>query len=189
VASLFAQNDSELDFGGGQDSMAEVLQKWGNKVQDALIKSVQDNTRKGGTGHLQQSIKALPVQFQDQTWTLQFTAADYWEFINEGVSGVGGQNKSKGTAFVNKAPQSPFKFRDKKPPLRFGTGLSLWANTYGFNQYAIRESIFREGIRATHFFDKVINQELVKGLVKELEKAGAKEVEIVLSKGFKAIIK
>jgi len=197
VASLFGISDSDLEMGGVGDSMADVLQKWGNKVQDALRKSLSDNTSKGTSKELEQSIKALPVQFNDQTWTLQFTAADYWKYINEGVGGAGKNVAIDGSttkkSWANKAPQSPFHFTNKKPPVNFsslsGGSLRQWAYNKGLNEYAVRESIFRKGIKATHFFDKVINQDLVKGLVKELEKAGAKEVEIVLAKGFKAIIK
>ena len=175
---------SDTELATGQETMSDVLIAWGNEVVKALKKSLDDKTSDGTSGELEQSIVVLPINYLGQKWQLQFKAADYWKFINKGVQGVGGK-KADGGNWSNKGGSSPFRFKNKKPPLIHGIGLSAWAYNKGLNPYAVRESIFRRGIKPTFFFDSVVNKSLKEDLIERLEKAGAKEVEITLSKDFK----
>jgi len=170
------------------EGIQDVLIEWGNEVIGKLKASLTAKTSTGTSKQLEQSLVVLPIELGDSKFTLKFQAEDYWKFINEGVRGVGGQKKD-GSVWTQKGGASPFSFKDKKPPVNFsslnGSSLRQWSYNKGLNEYAVRESIFRQGIKPTHFWDDVVNQNLVKDLVKRLEKAGAKEVELVLSKDFK----
>ena len=184
--SIFGQADDTLIL-SGDDSMIGVLQKWGNDTIAKLKKSLLANTSEGTSGALLQSLVVLPIAYADSKYLLTLQAEDYWKFINKGVQGVGG-NRADGTAFVNKGAGSPFTFSTKKPPVNFsstsGSSLRQWSHNKGLNEYAVRESIFRQGIKANHFFDEVIKNNWTADLVKKLSKAGAKEVEIIISKRF-----
>lgn len=177
-------SDEELVSSGG-DTIADVLTDWGNEVIEKLKKSLADSTSEMTSGNLSTSLIVLPIEFLGNKWQLTFKAADYWKFINEGVQGAGGKRKTPGKSFVNKAPGSPFKFTSKPPPLFKNPSLRYWAENKGLNPFAVRASIFRQGIRATHFFDKVITDTLKRDLISRLEKAGAREIELTLTKDFK----
>jgi hypothetical protein len=69
--------------------------------------------------------------------------ADYYDFINKGV---------KGTISQAKAPGSPYSFKNKKPPL-----FKEWSYRKGLNPFAVRESVFKKGIRKRPFWDKAYN--------------------------------
>ena len=182
-------DDSQFSEG---NSFTATLIQWGNETVDELRKSLNDNTSKGTTKNLEQSIIVLPIEFEGSRWVMAFQAEDYWKFVNEGVSGKGGTRKTDsvfsgekaGSVFVNKGAGSIFSFKDKKPPIRMGEGLSLWAYAKGLNPYAVRESVFQKGIKPTHFFDKAITPEWTQELIKRLEKSGAREIEISFSKEF-----
>lgn len=163
------------------EGIQDVLIEWGNEVIDKLQASLIAKQSSNTTLNLYSSLVVLPIELGDSKFTLKFQAEDYWKFIN---SGVDGKVKSAGAIF-NKSAQRTFNYSDKKPPVKMGEGLSLWAYAKGLNVWAVRESIFRNGINPNRFWDEVINENLVKDLVKRLEKAGAKEVELVLSKDFK----
>jgi len=171
---------SDETFAKGQ-GIQDVLIEWGNEVIGKLKASLTAKTSTGTSKQLDQSLVVLPIELGDSKFTLKFQAEDYWKFINEGVRGVGGQKKD-GSVWTQKGGASPYTFRDKKPPTE---ALSLWAYAKGLNVWVVQNSIFHKGIKPTHFWDDVVNQNLVKDLVKRLEKAGAKEVELILSKDFK----
>jgi hypothetical protein len=173
------------------DTMSVTLQKWGDDTIKKLRQSIRDNTSKGTSRNLEQKTVVLPIQFGPDKWVMSFQSADYWKFINDGVQGAGGKKKD-GTQFVNKAPGSLFSFKagtNKKPPVNFsslsGGSLRQWAYNKGLNPYAVRESIFRQGIKPTQFFDKVITREWINTLVKRMAKSGAGEITLILSKDFK----
>jgi len=173
-------DDKEFVSSGG-DSIEDVLISWGNEVIADLKKSLSESTRKGGTKNLEQSLVVLPIKFAGDKWTLQFRAEDYWEFVNKGVQGIGGTKKKDGSKWPNRGAGSPFKFK-KGPKV---SDISQFANTYGFNKYALRESIAKSGLKPTHFFDKVVNDALKRDLISRLEKAAAREITLTLTKDFK----
>lgn len=175
------QVDDSLTKGEGIEA---VLVEWGNEVIDKLKASLQAKTSQNTTLALYQSLVVLPIEIGNSKFTLQFQSEDYWKFINKGVGGTSDNEKKDGTIYVNKAPASPYYFKDKKPKIVQGEGLSLWAYAKGANVWVVQNSVFHKGIKPTYFWDEVINESLVKDLAKRLEKAGAKEVEIILSKDF-----
>ena len=167
---------------GAEGTFNVVLEKWGNESIEKLRKSLRDKTSTGTSKQLEQSLIALPIQVGSGTFLLTLKGEDYYKYIDKGVQGAGGQ-RSEGQ-WTNKAPQSQFKFSSKKPPLTRGQGLSLWAYTKGINEYAVRESIFRQGIKATNFYSDIMNEKWIGELVSRLEKSGAKEIELVISKEY-----
>ena len=171
----------------GADTIPGILQDFGNKLQADLIKSLQEEVTGFTSKQLEQSI-VFDITFSSGVWRFVLSMEDYGKFIDEGVKGVGGVRKTtskfsganKGQLFKQNAPRSRFSFKDKKPPIT--NELRNWANVHGMNVYALRETIFRQGIKPNHFYSDVVNEELVSELSEKLAEAGAKGVEVSLAK-------
>jgi hypothetical protein len=160
-----------------------------------LKKSLESKMRLTTSRKLWQSIQAMPIKVEGNKLTVDIEAESYWKFINDGVGGVGGEKgvyeermskfgnvylyRTGITNWVNKAPQSPFKFKNKRPP-----AFDNWANLAGINKYILVESIYRSGIKANHFFDEVINESFEKAFADELKKVMSKAIEVDLKIGF-----
>ena len=90
---------------------------------------------------------------------LNFYMEDYGAYQDEGVKGAGGTRKTtssfnrrnnKGKIWKQKAPNSRFKFKEgKKPSVKH---FKKWAESKGLSPYAVRESVFRQGISPSRFF-------------------------------------
>ena len=94
---------------------------------------------------------------------MSFFMEDYGKFQDQGVKGAGGTRKTtsafkrtnnKGKIWKQKAPNSPFAYKDKKPPV---SAFKAWAESKGLNPFAVRESVFRQGITPTKFFSTPFN--------------------------------
>jgi len=171
--------DNELREVGENNTIAGVLQNFGNRLQDELRTSLQSKITTITPKSLEQSI-IFDVKFLGSLYSFELKMEDYWKFVDKGVQGVGGVMKS-GRRWITKNSTSPFMFRDKKPPI---SALSGWSNNNGVNPFVAQRSVFHRGIKATNFYSDVVNQDLINDLIKDLEKAGAKEVEISLKNTF-----
>jgi hypothetical protein len=90
---------------------------------------------------------------------LNFYMEEYGAYQDEGVKGAGGTRKTtssfnrrnnKGKIWKQKAPNSRFKFKEgKKPSVKH---FKKWAQAKGLSPYAVRESVFRQGISPSKFF-------------------------------------
>jgi len=130
-----------------------------------------------------------------QTVTLEFVfgkAEDYWQFVDEGVKGVGGF-KGSGRA---RGQGSPFKFSNKMPPRR---AIDKWIVTKPLKAgrdergrfvsrkslaFLIQRSIFQRGLERTQFFSRPFTEQLDKQ-TDNITKAFADDIEIALEQAFK----
>ena len=130
-----------------------------------------------------------------QTVTLEFVfgkADDYWQFVDEGVKGVGGF-KGSGRA---RGQGSPFKFSNKMPPRR---AIDKWIVTKPLKAgrdergrfvsrkslaFLIQRSIFQRGLERTQFFSRPFTEQLDKQ-TDNITKAFADDIEIALEQAFK----
>ena len=108
----------------------------------------------------------------------RFGKADkYWEFVDEGVQGVGGF-KGSGNA---RGGGSRFKFRYANPggalvsALKRGYGLST-SHAFGAGY-----NIKRRGLERTQFYSKPIKEQLAK-LPKDLLKGFAQDIDTLIGK-------
>lgn len=125
---------------------------------------------------------------------LQFLLGEYGMFRDLGVKGA---NPSLVKNGVQKAPQSPYKFKTKKPPIddllkwvkarrlrlrdssgRFKRGSQLSLT------YIIQNRIFAQGIKPSLFFTKPYKKNFKK-LPKELAEAYGLEVQDFVKEAFK----
>jgi hypothetical protein len=139
-----------------EDLISAVLIKFGKYV----VQQARSNLTKGKhnfSKELYSSIK-YNIYYTGNKFELVFSMEDYGEYQDKGVKGAGGTRKStssfnrknnKGKIWKQKAPNSPFQFKNKKPPV---SAFKQWAESKGLNPFAVRESVYRQGIPATKFF-------------------------------------
>lgn len=177
--------DNELIFNTEDKTLGGFLQNFGNDLQDALRKSLQDNISSGTTRNLWQSIQ-FKVEFKELgVYRFQLFMDDYGDFIDKGVEGVGGR-RADGSSYRKHRTDGIFSFKRHgfAPPVNrssiSGGSLRQWAQRKGLNEYAVSKSIFHRGIKATHFFSDIVNDKLVSDMVTSLTDLGAQGVELEL---------
>jgi len=188
----------QLDiFGFDADQLEEVkidnpttLSQVFNNIAADMVYCLQQSVQKEGLvykGSLQKSIR-MPVKMFGFRMVATLYLADYYDYLNQGVKGIGGVRKSgdrKGQPWEIKAPNSPYQFK-KGPKV---SHVRQWAKSKGLNEYAVRNSIAKTGIRPRYFFDNCM-QETFYGQAFDKFKT---EIRIVsgerIAKGLKEILK
>ena len=188
----------QLDiFGFDVDQLEEVkidnpttLSQVFNNIAADMVYCLQQSVQKEGLvykGSLEKSIR-MPVKMFGFRMVATLYLADYYDYLNQGVKGIGGVRKSgdkKGQPWEIKAPNSPYQFK-KGPSV---SHVKAWAKSKGLNEYAVRNSIARTGIRPRYFFDNCM-QETFYGQAFDKFKT---EIRIVsgerVAKGLKEILK
>jgi len=123
----------------GKSIFDEVAQ-----IMDSLIADIERNLQPNmDTANLAQSFEP-EVFFSGNSFFFRLLAADYYDYLNKGVSGA--RQARTGT---------PYSFTTKKPP---ASALKHWANRKGLNEWAVRESIFQKGIKGTGYFDRALQK-------------------------------
>ena len=138
----------------------ELLDSVLTKFAKFVIQQSRSNLTKGKHNFDKTLYNSLSYKLSvgENSFSLAFDMEDYGEFQDKGVRGAGGTRKTtsafnrrnnKGKIWKQNAPDSPFQFKNKKPPI---SAFKRWAEEKGLNPYAVRESVFRQGIPATKFF-------------------------------------
>ena len=139
------------------------VQKELERFRDYVIKEArsnltrsQKNVSKGLYQSLKGNVKAMP-----NSLSIDFEMNLYGQFQDKGVKGVGGvrettskykSTNNKGKMWKQNAPQSEFKFKiGKKPSVKH---FMQWSASKGLNPYAVRESVYHQGIKPSLFFTK-----------------------------------
>lgn len=140
-------------------------------LQEFIDFVVRESKRRApkASGDLKRSIKG-DVKASSNSFEAFITAEDYLPFIDKGVSGT------------EKKYNTPFKYTNKKPPVRF---LQTWLKRItgkflGRDRrsaaFALQNSIFKKGIKPTNFFT-IPFEKAFKRLPNELVEAYALDVE------------
>lgn len=170
--------DSEI-VEAGEITMALVVKTWGDELVNQLLYSLGleglDN------GDLAKSIR-YEITKKGSGLNFKLFFDDYGVFQDEGVKGAGGVRKStsifgkgnKGQMWRQKAPQSRFAYTTKKPPVK---AIESWAQSKGLNKWAVRESIFRQGLKPKRWFSRIIDENPFEELTTNLTVVGSQGVE------------
>ena len=172
----FGVGESVANDTTGFDDVELVLFEWMKETAE-LFKAEFDNMpmdqrgqRVGrSSGNLRQSIIPLPVERFGEKVTAEISSqdVDYWAYFNYGVQG----------AFSSaKAPNSPFKYRDKMPPL---SAMQTWGMEKGYFSgldekqreslaKSIRWQIYSKGIKARPFIEPVLTEQHIQKLTDAL---------------------
>jgi len=131
------------------------------QFRDYVIQQARSNLsklKKNHTRKLYDSIKG-EIKVMPNSLRLYFDMSDHGFFQDQGVKGVGGvrattskfkRTNNKGKMWKQKGKDSPFSFKkEKKPSVKH---FEQWAKSKGLNPFAVRESVFRQGISRSLFF-------------------------------------
>lgn len=124
-----------------QKSIYNVLKKNANKISDILLNNIPKLS-----GELSKNTKTYLTQKSDNEYVIVVNTLQYFDYLNEGVNGKEISHNSR------------FTFK-KGPKVEY---IIDWAKAKGINPYAVRNSIWRKGLKPRHFFDsnkidKIIN--------------------------------
>ena len=164
---------------GAIDNKAYALTaKW----LQGVIKLAKVNLAKSGaiaSNDLSQSIQFAPIALTDKSFVVGIEANGYWKFVDLGV---------KGAVSSSRAPNSPFQYRDKRPPLR---PIQEWIafkeiQLEGRDKIAanralsvnIANKIRREGLRPTKFMSNAVTPEMIDVLVNTIAEVLGKSVSV-----------
>ena len=140
-------------------SIESVLNTFGKKV----IKDSRANLTRKDKRVSNSLYKSLDFEINNKSgvYSVTFLMDDYGKFIDKGVKGS--KNKTK-------APNSPYKYTNKMPPIK---ALDKWVVKRGLAgrnkkgqfvsrdsiKFAIAKSIFLNGIETTNFFTTPLERE------------------------------
>ena len=108
------------------------------------------------------------LKYKTEKNSIVFTLPDYWEYVDAGVKGVGG-NKADGSRWkTKKVTNSKFKYRDKMPPLMAFNGWTIKKRIAPRSKsgqftsrksllFAISKSVYHTGIATTDFFTEPVD--------------------------------
>jgi hypothetical protein len=151
------------------------------------LKATIDEKGVNYKGNLKDSVR-MPIEMFGQNMTATLYMADYYDYINQGVKGIGGTRKSgtrENEPWEIKAPNSPYSFK-KGPKV---SHIREWSKSKGLNEYAVRASIAHKGIKPRYFFDDCMKETFTGPAFNEFKK----DIRIVttkkVTKGMKKIFK
>jgi hypothetical protein len=174
-----AFTDDEIETVGSLTSFLGVIQNFGNDVTDRLRQSLQSKVKGFTSKQLEQSIRfdVTPVGKAQYRFVVYFD--EYGSYLDQGVRGVGAaglKNKNNRRSWRNQVTSSPFSFKAHRKPS--AKHYRTWASVHGINMYAVRESVFRKGLKPNHWFSDVVNEDIANDLIKSMETIGVKRIEL-----------
>tara|TARA_R100001369_G_scaffold17857_2_gene33264 strand:- start:233 stop:793 length:561 start_codon:yes stop_codon:yes gene_type:complete len=157
------------------DNLKKIFDKLGSNVVTQA--RVNLKKKKKGDSNLSKNLS-----YKVKRNSIEFTLAEYWEYVDAGVKGVGGKRADKkvkgqkvtGAAWkLKKVTNNKFKYRDKKPPFMAFNGWTIRKGIAPRNKkgqlmkrksllYAIANSVYHTGIETTHFFTDALDNEVLK---------------------------
>ena len=164
------------------------------KYRADLIQDLREsliNVNRDQPGDLLQSIDGF-IKVESNNISFELVMNDYWKFVDKGVDGW---KQSRGSEYKYKkngkripldAMKKFIKFRGlvpksvAKPNKRVNKKLGAKKINAAYESYAwaLGAVIKRDGLRPTHFFTNVINEDLKQRLTKEISEALKKDIEI-----------
>ena len=158
-----------------------------NKFAKYVIQQARTNLtkqKKNNTSNLYKSLKYKVNEKNDGLY-LDIYMDEYGDFVDQGVKGA---NTSLVKNGKQKAPNSPFKYTNKKPPQKF---IEQWAKARNFRLrdkkgrfakgnyrsigFVLQKFIFAQGIKPSFFFTKPFKKAFTR-LPSELGEAFAKDI-------------
>jgi hypothetical protein len=172
----FGVDESVANDVTGFDDVQNVLFEWCKETTDLMVAEFDNmpfdkyGQRVGrSTGNLRQKLVALPVEKFGEVYTAEISSqdVDYWAYFNYGV---------QGRFSTTKAPNSPFRYKDKMPPL---SAMQTWGMEKGYFTgldeqqreslaKSIRWQIYSTGIKARPFIEPVLTEKHIQKLTDNL---------------------
>jgi len=156
------------------------------QFRNELIAEMKKNLQpSNASGRLSDSIKGTPITIANDKVSFSVEMEDYADFVDKGVKG---SNPSAMKNGVQKAPNSPYSYKDKMPPPK---ALDSWTIRRGVAprdekgrflprksmRFAIARSIFYQGLRPTFFLTKAYKKYLTPQFELDLMLAYSRDIE------------
>lgn len=137
----------------------KILNAFGKYV----VKQSRTNLTKGSKNSTNELYQSLDYKFdvESDAFVISILMEDYGKFQDKGVRGAGRVRKTtskfnsrnnKGKMWKQKGGNSPYSFREGiKPSVKH---FEDWSRRKGLSAYAVRESVYRQGIKPSLFFTK-----------------------------------
>jgi hypothetical protein len=131
------------------------------KFRDYVIQQARSNLSKLKKNHTRKLYDSITgeIKVMPNSLRLYFDMEEYGFYQDQGVMGAGGvrsttskfkKTNNKGKMWKQKGKGSPFSFKiGNKPSVNHFT---QWANSKALSPFAVRESVFRQGISRSLFF-------------------------------------
>ena len=183
-------------------TITQVLQDFGNEMQSELRRSIEKGGVRGShsvTHNLSQSIK-FEAKILGNQFQFTLSMADYYDFINKGVSGT--EQIQQGT---------DYRFRNPNPSPKHVEEVFNWMNYRGLfkakgskfrpkgslkdiivgskdgQAFGMTKGIKKHGIKGSHFYDEVVTTDRLKRLSTDLTKAAGNDVQAIISNTAKEV--
>lgn len=168
--------------GQGVNPIEATIDQWNNETIERLQKSLDDKASSGTSKMLRQSIVPQAIKQTENGLSLEVIMEDYYKFIDQGVRGIGraGLPDTNTSVFAQKAPNSPWSYKEGRENKPSSSHFKQWASVKGLSPFVISESIWRRGIEANHFYSDVMTDEWIGELTRRLEVAGAGTVSVLI---------
>jgi hypothetical protein len=167
--------------------------------RDYVIQQARSNLSKLKKNHTRKLYDSITgeIKVMPNSLRLYFDMEEYGFYQDQGVMGAGGvrsttskfkKTDNKGKMWKQKGKGSPFSFKiGNKPSVKHFT---QWANSKGLSPFAVRESVFRQGISRSLFFTTPF-EKAFKNLPDEMIEAYGLEAEetfnTIMEENFKNI--
>lgn len=148
------------------DNLKEAL----NEFSDSIVKDAKSNLEKSGkvdTGKLKDTLTNMGAKVSKNSIEINIMMQPYGTFIDKGVRGIGGVRKqtstfkktnNKGKLWKQKGKGSHYSFKEgNKPSVKH---FIEWSKKRGLSPYAVRESVYHQGIEPNHFLEKAVQQNI-----------------------------
>lgn len=176
------------------DHLKDAMNAFGDKVVADSKRNLKEK-KKVDTGTLEKSVKNNGVIFHKNSMTLNIAMSDYGAFVDKGVRGVGGVRKmtsafkrtnNKGKLWKQNGGDSPYSFKaGVKPSVKHFID---WSKRKGLSPFAVRESVYHQGIKPTYFLKDAVNDN-IKLAPREIAEAFALDVkstvDLIIKSNFK----
>ena len=148
-------------------STINTLEEFGKRV----VKQSRQNLTKKKKNASKELYDSLSYNIAENngTFVLSFSMADYGEFVDKGVKGIGG-TKTDGSKYVlKKVTNNNFKYKSKMPPTKAFDQWVIKRGLAGRNKkgqfvsreslkFAIAKSVYHTGLETTNFFTTPLEQ-------------------------------
>lgn len=175
-----AQILKELEAKGVGKDPRDFYTNFITELADDIVRSykeVIDKSTKSDSGTLKQSITVIPSKTG-----FEIEADYYFRFIDEGVSGVGGERLIRPLV-----QNSPYRFKNYRVPSRMAKSIREWSGASIEQSYAIGVSIKKHGIKPQNISDQAVTDEVLERISEDLATIMGLTVEVMFSKNLDGI--
>ena len=128
-----------------------------------VVQQSRSNLTKSGKNSTSELYNSLgyDVNVSKNSFSLGLLMEEYGKFQDKGVRGAGGVRKTtssfnrrnnRGKIWKQKGGNSPYSFKEGvKPSVKH---FKDWSKRKGLSAFAVREAVYRQGIRPSMFFTK-----------------------------------